>query len=374
MNPYTVLGIGTDATPEEIRRAYRRKARLYHPDRGGEAWIFQQIQEAYSLVCAPLEESASVATAVAPARTRFEQKISPETAHKLGAMELDRHALLAAKRRFEFQGKLVAFSSLGIAIFVCSLAMLWEPGSYPPSPSTSVKSSRSVAAEEAVERKTNLTKKEVSRNYGNVVSDESVMNSKGQSSGTASSKIPHSDSTITEQKFGVAKARHVSANQTSHPITDRLKISDHPQWPSACGFPGLFETPRPLWSTVLSTVSVTHPAIGNWAVEKKSNRRKEYSILASPQFKVGNYKAKTISLVDPDSVSEGQFRFTHDGKFVWNERIEGSWRLLDGKLKLNFPITRLKVEPATITSDGFKGQARDANGNPFVFVARWIND
>ena len=29
---YEVLGVGRDASPEEIQRAYRRLARTYHPD------------------------------------------------------------------------------------------------------------------------------------------------------------------------------------------------------------------------------------------------------------------------------------------------------------------------------------------------------
>jgi formylglycine-generating enzyme required for sulfatase activity len=47
MDPYKILGIEKDASPDEIRRAYRKKAAKYHPDKGGDTWIFQQIQDAY---------------------------------------------------------------------------------------------------------------------------------------------------------------------------------------------------------------------------------------------------------------------------------------------------------------------------------------
>lgn len=47
MDPYKILGIEKGASPEEIRRAYRSKAAKFHPDRDGEAWIFQQINDAY---------------------------------------------------------------------------------------------------------------------------------------------------------------------------------------------------------------------------------------------------------------------------------------------------------------------------------------
>jgi len=32
-DPYAVLGVGPDASPEEISRAYRAQMKLYHPDR-----------------------------------------------------------------------------------------------------------------------------------------------------------------------------------------------------------------------------------------------------------------------------------------------------------------------------------------------------
>ena len=35
MNPYDVLGVSKSDDTETIRKAYRRKARKAHPDRGG---------------------------------------------------------------------------------------------------------------------------------------------------------------------------------------------------------------------------------------------------------------------------------------------------------------------------------------------------
>ena len=34
-NPFHVLGLTEDATPDDVRRAYRRLALKYHPDRNG---------------------------------------------------------------------------------------------------------------------------------------------------------------------------------------------------------------------------------------------------------------------------------------------------------------------------------------------------
>jgi DnaJ-class molecular chaperone len=48
MDYYTTLGIPKGSSDEEIKRAYRKLAMQHHPDRGGDAAKFQQIQEAYN--------------------------------------------------------------------------------------------------------------------------------------------------------------------------------------------------------------------------------------------------------------------------------------------------------------------------------------
>jgi hypothetical protein len=54
-DPYRTLGLGRDATTEEIRRAYRRLAKANHPDSAGEAALprFLAIQAAYELLVGP---------------------------------------------------------------------------------------------------------------------------------------------------------------------------------------------------------------------------------------------------------------------------------------------------------------------------------
>ncbi len=50
---YTTLEIATAATPEQVKRAYRKQARRHHPDRGGSAERFQAVQLAYEILSDP---------------------------------------------------------------------------------------------------------------------------------------------------------------------------------------------------------------------------------------------------------------------------------------------------------------------------------
>jgi DnaJ domain len=50
LNPRTVLGVGPDASPDEIRDAYRAKSRKHHPDLGGDEWAFRMVVRAYEVV------------------------------------------------------------------------------------------------------------------------------------------------------------------------------------------------------------------------------------------------------------------------------------------------------------------------------------
>ena len=47
---YGILGVSRNATEEEIKQAFRRQAMRHHPDRGGDSALFQDINEAYSVL------------------------------------------------------------------------------------------------------------------------------------------------------------------------------------------------------------------------------------------------------------------------------------------------------------------------------------
>jgi molecular chaperone DnaJ len=47
---YEILGVGKDASPDEIKKAFRRLAIEHHPDRGGDETKFKEINEAYEVL------------------------------------------------------------------------------------------------------------------------------------------------------------------------------------------------------------------------------------------------------------------------------------------------------------------------------------
>ena len=51
-----VLCVSEDATEDEIRKAYRLRVTIAHPDRGGSTWFFRQVSEAYKILSAPPKE------------------------------------------------------------------------------------------------------------------------------------------------------------------------------------------------------------------------------------------------------------------------------------------------------------------------------
>jgi curved DNA-binding protein len=58
MDYYNTLGITKDATPDEIKKAFRSLASKHHPDKGGDTATFQKIQEAYATLSDPEKKAA----------------------------------------------------------------------------------------------------------------------------------------------------------------------------------------------------------------------------------------------------------------------------------------------------------------------------
>jgi hypothetical protein len=51
LSPYVVLGVAPGATLEEIRAAYRARAKKHHPDHGGDDWAFRVVARCYEILC-----------------------------------------------------------------------------------------------------------------------------------------------------------------------------------------------------------------------------------------------------------------------------------------------------------------------------------
>ncbi len=71
---YRVLGVAEDASPESIRRAYRRLARSIHPDAAGkhaDAARFREIHDAYAVLSDPERRSLYDRSRSGPPRTYF---------------------------------------------------------------------------------------------------------------------------------------------------------------------------------------------------------------------------------------------------------------------------------------------------------------
>ena len=76
MDPYKVLGISSDATDEEVKKAYRELSRKYHPDANANNPLkdlaeekFKEVQAAYSQIIVPAIRDKAIRVRGIKART-----------------------------------------------------------------------------------------------------------------------------------------------------------------------------------------------------------------------------------------------------------------------------------------------------------------
>ncbi len=50
LDPFTILGVKTDATKEEVTQAYREKAKKAHPDKGGSQEEMAKVNTAFEAI------------------------------------------------------------------------------------------------------------------------------------------------------------------------------------------------------------------------------------------------------------------------------------------------------------------------------------
>ena len=76
IDPHKVLGVTAQASLQEIRDAYKQKAKRYHPDAGGEEWSFRILVQAYEMLSSA--RVARVAHVEAPAQPRHTPRPRPD--------------------------------------------------------------------------------------------------------------------------------------------------------------------------------------------------------------------------------------------------------------------------------------------------------
>ena len=80
MSPYKILGVTDQATDEEVKRAYLAMAAKYHPDAGGDAWVFAQVRDAYDRIIRVRQSATFSSNQRAPTPTAYAPHQSQQTA------------------------------------------------------------------------------------------------------------------------------------------------------------------------------------------------------------------------------------------------------------------------------------------------------
>lgn len=82
---YDILGIKPDAKPDEVKKAYFRKAKKYHPDAGDSAEVrkFHEVARAYKVLADPVTRKAyDLSLGVFASATKKPASESTESAHR----------------------------------------------------------------------------------------------------------------------------------------------------------------------------------------------------------------------------------------------------------------------------------------------------
>lgn len=103
---YDILGIGHQAKPDEVKRAYRTRAKSYHPDLNpapGAAEQFMKATEAYEILSDPQKRAAydlrlKAPQQTTPAQDRAQQR---EAAYRQWVNEAQRRAQGYARMNYE---------------------------------------------------------------------------------------------------------------------------------------------------------------------------------------------------------------------------------------------------------------------------------
>lgn len=140
-NPYQTLGVSSDASPKDIQRAYRTKARKFHPDLApgpaAEAFM-KELNIAYAVLSDPVKRKAydtggwsgipKYEGPIASEKDKEDLKVNMEEAIKLAEDISKRNDMLNKfdpMTRLEFQTHNPAFG-----IYHENMAGMWDRNSY----------------------------------------------------------------------------------------------------------------------------------------------------------------------------------------------------------------------------------------------------
>ena len=78
-DPFRVLSLPYDADADAVRRAFRRRARETHPDRGGTADAFLDVRRAHDALTSDLDGERRRWRPASPAASRYAAGLDPRT-------------------------------------------------------------------------------------------------------------------------------------------------------------------------------------------------------------------------------------------------------------------------------------------------------
>ena len=81
-NPYDVLGVSSESSPEEIKSKYKSLAQHHHPDKGGNEEVFKKIKAAYEILIDPVRRKQYDTTG----STKQDRSIRDECLERLSRM------------------------------------------------------------------------------------------------------------------------------------------------------------------------------------------------------------------------------------------------------------------------------------------------
>lgn len=88
---YDTLGVASDASPDEIKQAYRRLAMKAHPDRGGSEEAFLPIQAAYEVLSDPERRDRYDRTGEDETGSQFDQRVRDKIIELFNGMLQQEH-------------------------------------------------------------------------------------------------------------------------------------------------------------------------------------------------------------------------------------------------------------------------------------------